>query len=166
VWHLLAVLANTLLNKSPNLFVVATKCCLLLTGKARDRMKEMDDLNFHHLHQASSHLDSELDLDAHFHARDVANLVEGCKQGGARGAGSLTTQHLTHLAALCGFLPKELLLHAKIGKSFNSCSSSVDRLKDTRQLLARLCKRLGVNSSQQRALFVSLGRARSVNPAT
>ena len=46
VWHLLALLTNTLLSESPDFFVVATEYYLSLTGEAHDLVKAMDDLDF------------------------------------------------------------------------------------------------------------------------
>jgi hypothetical protein len=39
VWHLLAMLTNSLLSESPDFFMVATEYYLSLTGKAKDHVK-------------------------------------------------------------------------------------------------------------------------------
>lgn len=217
VWHLLALLTNTVLSESPDFFVVATEYYLSLTGEAHDLVKEMDDLgfacdfydrvfddkeqrhrehaktpgqrhqphyntrqprsvvvasirNFYRLYQASSHLDSKLASDAHFYARAVANLGQSYEKTGVYGAGSLTAQHLVHIAVLCGFLPKEFMLHAEIGESSNSYTylaqweGLVDHVEDTRQLLACLCMRLGISSFIAENLVCKFGQAQLVQP--
>ena len=109
-------------------------------------------------------------LDAHFHARAVAHLVEGYEQNGVHGAGSLTAQHSINLAVLCGFLPKEFLLHAKIGELSNFYSylaqkeGIVNHLKDTRQLLACLCKQPSVNSFIAENIVCEFGQSHVSQP--
>jgi hypothetical protein len=108
--------------------------------------------NFIRLYQACALLDSKLASDGHYYARAVATLGQSHITNGVYGAGALTAQHLIHISVLCGFLPPEFIRHAEIGEG--TCSykylarweGMVEHFEDTRQLLACLCKVLGVTA--------------------
>jgi hypothetical protein len=131
--------------------------------------------NFIRLHKACALLDPKLASDGHYYARAVATLVQGYSTSGVYGAGALTAQHLIHIAVLCGFYPPQFICHAEIGETTNSYAylrnweGMVDHLEDTRQLLACLCKMLGVTALVAENIVCKFGRSeqtKAVQPPT
>ena len=219
IWHLLAMLTNTVASESPDFFVAATKHYLSLTGKAEKKVGSLgcvdfsisfydrifDDkqsrhlagtptpgqrhqphnnrrqprsvlvksiYNFFELYDACLLLDRKLASDAHYFARAVATLVQGCDAKGVYGAGPLTAQHLVHIAVLCGCLPVEFIRHAEIGEKTGSYAylarweGLVDHQEDTRQLLACLCCRLGISAFVAENIVCKFGQAQVTQPPT
>ena len=217
IWHLLAMLTNTVASESPDFFVAATKHYLSLTGKDEkcvgslcyldlaisfyDRIfddKEKRQLagtptpgqrhqphnnrrqprsvlvksihNFFALYDACLLLDKKLSSDAHYFARAVGTLVQGCDVTGVYGAGPLTAQHLVHISVLCGCLPVQFIRQAEIGEKTGSYAylarweGLVDHQEDTRQLLACVCCRLGISSFVAENLVCKFGQAQVLQP--